>query len=82
LAQTCFPNDGLNGGIGHDGIDVLCKSLGRREYLSARTLMQWFTDIVFGNEVPSGVGDETINISALKSLGDTAAKKLAAALGV
>jgi chitosanase len=44
--------------------------------------MQWFTDIVFGNEVPSGVGDETINISALKSLGDTAAKKLAAALGV
>jgi hypothetical protein len=25
-AQTCFPNDGLDGGNGHDPQDVLCES--------------------------------------------------------
>lgn len=24
MGQTCFPNDGLNGGIGHTASDVLC----------------------------------------------------------
>jgi chitosanase len=27
LGQTCFPNDGLNGGVGHSADDVLCISL-------------------------------------------------------
>jgi hypothetical protein len=38
--------------------------------------------VVFGNEVPAGVGDKTIDIGALKTLGDQEAKKLASALGV
>lgn len=24
LAKTCFPNERLNGGTGHDALDVLC----------------------------------------------------------
>ena len=24
LGQTCFPDEGLDGGIGHDQVDVLC----------------------------------------------------------
>ena len=24
MAQTCFPTEGLNGGIGHSALDVLC----------------------------------------------------------
>ena len=39
-------------------------------------------DVIFGDQVPSGVGDKTIDIAALKKLGDTETKKLAAALGV
>ncbi|EJD35897.1 hypothetical protein AURDEDRAFT_74830 [Auricularia subglabra TFB-10046 SS5] len=60
LAQTCFPNDHLDGGKGHEPVDV--------EY------------IIFGTQVPSGVGDETIDISALKKLGDQQATLLQAAL--
>jgi chitosanase len=41
-----------------------------------------FAVVVFGNVVPSGVGDKTIDISALKQLGDATARKLTAALGV
>lgn len=26
MARTCFPNDNLNGGVGHDAADVTCKS--------------------------------------------------------
>jgi chitosanase len=39
-------------------------------------------DILFGHKVPSGVGDKTINIGALKRLGDQEATKLMRALGV
>jgi len=62
MAQTCFPDDGLDGGTGHSTLDVLY--------------------IIFGDQVPDGVGEETIDINALKTLGDQQAKKLAAALGV
>jgi hypothetical protein len=37
---------------------------------------------MFGNQVPAGVGDQTINIGNLKTLGDAQAKKLVAALHV
>lgn len=62
MAQTCFPNDGLDGGTGHEVVDV--------EY------------IIFGTKVPSGVGDQTINIANLKTLGDQQAKLLQTALGL
>ncbi|KZV84826.1 hypothetical protein EXIGLDRAFT_595406, partial [Exidia glandulosa HHB12029] len=62
LAQTCFPNDGLDGGRGHDQVDV--------------------TYIVWGTQIPSGVGDQTINIPALKQLGDQQARLLQSALGL
>ncbi|KZV82165.1 Chitosanase-domain-containing protein [Exidia glandulosa HHB12029] len=62
LAQTCFPNDGLDGGKGHDQVDV--------------------TYIVWGTQIPSGVGDQTINIPALKQLGDQQARVLQSALGL
>jgi hypothetical protein len=26
LAQTCFPKEGLDGGNGHETLDVMCKS--------------------------------------------------------
>jgi chitosanase len=39
-------------------------------------------DVVFGKQVPSGVGKTTIDISALKQLGDEQAANLAKALGV
>ncbi|KAJ7660104.1 fungal chitosanase of glycosyl hydrolase group 75-domain-containing protein [Mycena polygramma] len=38
--------------------------------------------IVFGTKVPSGVGDKTIDIGALKSLGDAQVKALQTALGI
>jgi chitosanase len=28
MAQTCFPDDGLDGGNGHSTVDVLCKLSG------------------------------------------------------
>ncbi|KZV87960.1 hypothetical protein EXIGLDRAFT_837880 [Exidia glandulosa HHB12029] len=62
MAQTCFPNDGLDGGTGHEVVDV--------EY------------VIFGTKVPSGVGDQTINIATLKTLGDQQAKLLQTALGL
>jgi len=37
---------------------------------------------MFGNVVPKGVGEETIDIKALKTLGDIQATLLADALGV
>ena len=27
LGNTCFPDEGLNGGLGHDALDVLCTAL-------------------------------------------------------
>jgi len=36
--------------------------------------------ILFGNQVPKGVGKQTINVQALKALGDKQVKKLAKAL--
>jgi len=62
MAQTCFPNEGLDGGKGHSRADVLY--------------------VLFGNQVPDGVGDKTIDIKTLKALGDQQAKKLAKALGL
>ncbi|KAJ7741764.1 fungal chitosanase of glycosyl hydrolase group 75-domain-containing protein [Mycena maculata] len=38
--------------------------------------------IVFGEQVPSGVGNNTIDIAALKTLGDTQVKSLQSALGL
>ncbi|KAJ6457000.1 fungal chitosanase of glycosyl hydrolase group 75-domain-containing protein [Mycena vitilis] len=38
--------------------------------------------IVFGSEVPSGVGDKTIDMGALKSLGDAQVKALQTTLGI
>ncbi|KAK0185952.1 fungal chitosanase of glycosyl hydrolase group 75-domain-containing protein, partial [Armillaria mellea] len=60
MANTCFPNDKLNGGKGHTPLDVLY--------------------IVFPSQVPSGVGKNTIDIGALKKLGDEQALLLAKAL--
>ncbi|KAH7099376.1 fungal chitosanase of glycosyl hydrolase group 75-domain-containing protein [Auriculariales sp. MPI-PUGE-AT-0066] len=62
LAQTCFPNDGLSGSVGHGALDV--------------------TYIVWGTKVPTGVGQNTINITALKTLGDQQARALQTALGL
>jgi hypothetical protein len=39
-------------------------------------------DVLFGKQVPEGVGKTTIDIGALKKLGDEQATKLAQALGV
>jgi hypothetical protein len=38
------------------------------------------SDIVFANKAPSGVGDQTIDIAALKKLGDQSVKQLVEAL--
>jgi len=62
MAQTCFPNDRLDGGTGHTRADVLY--------------------ILFGNQVPAGVGKQTIDLQALKTLGDKQVKKLVKALQV
>ncbi|KAJ7143731.1 hypothetical protein C8R44DRAFT_565256, partial [Mycena epipterygia] len=62
LAQTCFPNDGISGNVGHDQPDVAY--------------------IMFGEQVPSGVGDTTIDIAALKTLGDQQVKLLQTALNI
>jgi len=37
---------------------------------------------VFGTQVPSGVGNSTIDVDALKTLGDSQMKLLQGALGV
>ncbi|KAJ6629352.1 fungal chitosanase of glycosyl hydrolase group 75-domain-containing protein [Mycena sp. CBHHK59/15] len=62
LAQTCFPNAGIDGNVGHDQPDVAY--------------------IVFGEQVPSGVGVTTIDIAALKTLGDQQVKLLQTALNI
>ncbi|KAF5347463.1 hypothetical protein D9757_013825 [Collybiopsis confluens] len=56
MAQTCFPNDGLDGAKGHDASDV--------------------TYITFGSLVPDGIDEKspTIDLSALKELGDKTLK--------
>jgi chitosanase len=82
LANTCFPTAHLDGGTGHDTIDVVCKPFGHQHFAGNSHLIFVPVDILFGHEVPSGVGDKTIDIPALKALGDTQAGKLAAALGV
>jgi hypothetical protein len=79
VARTCFSNDDLGGDNGHTKANVVCKLLfsissGRGHQLFS------FIDILFGNQVPAGVGDKTINIGNLKTLGDQQAKKLADAL--
>ncbi|KAJ7148777.1 hypothetical protein C8R43DRAFT_1068876 [Mycena crocata] len=60
LAQTCFPNDGINGDSGHGEPDVAY--------------------IVFGDQVPDGVEDTTIDLDALKFLGDQQVRLLQEAL--
>lgn len=83
MAQTCFPNEALDGGKGHSTTNVLCKSLAR---LGVPLLLEsdavLSIDVLFGNQVPDGVGDKTIDIKTLKALGDQQAKKLAKALGL
>jgi hypothetical protein len=53
-------------------------------HATVHLLMLLPTDIHFGNQVPTGVSESksTIDIAALKTLGDKQAKKLAQALGV
>jgi hypothetical protein len=34
MAQTCFPDEGLDGGKGHSQLDVLCKSLSHSTILT------------------------------------------------
>jgi chitosanase len=82
MAQTCFPNEGLDGGKGHAPIDVLCKLLATLRFIHLLKKIVLAIDVLFGNQVPSGVGDMTIDIAALKTLGDEQATKLAQALGV
>ena len=84
MAQTCFPNDGLDGNQGHTGIDVLCELLvaAIEHYPPAKDTTVPPIDIHFGKQVPTGVGDTTIDITALKKLGDEQVTKLAQALGV
>jgi chitosanase len=81
MAQTCFPNEGLDGGTGHNTVDVLCEPFVML-LLQQLTTFGTFPDVVFGQQVPSGVGQHTIDIAALKALGDKETKKLATALGV
>jgi hypothetical protein len=57
-------------------LSVVAISIGSRIFFSV------CLDIIFGQEVPRGVGDKTIDIPALKQLGDVEARKLAAALKV
>jgi chitosanase len=85
MGQTCFPNAGIDGGTGHDQADVGCKSA---HPLASQQMSTFFVDrhssidIIFGTQVPSGVGDETIDISALKQLGDAQAQNLIKTLGI
>ncbi|EJD41398.1 hypothetical protein AURDEDRAFT_186562 [Auricularia subglabra TFB-10046 SS5] len=62
LAQTCFPDDGMAGDVGHGAVDVAY--------------------IVFGNDVPDGVGEQTLDYGSLKALGDQKMKELAQALSI
>jgi chitosanase len=79
MVQTCFPDEGLDGGNGHTRLDVLCKSLSHNTILTTPNVSN-FLDILFGNQVPKGVGETTIDIEALRTLGDKQARSLVQAL--
>lgn len=86
MANTCFPSEGLNGGNGHPAADVTCKPL------RSHTLPREFDktnnvslDIFFtGSDsvLPSSaIGNNYLtNFSALKNLGDSKMRDLAAQL--
>ena len=83
MAQTCFPKDGLSGDKGHTPIDVLCKLLvAVTEYPPTEHTTASHIDIHFGQQVPKGVQSQTIDIAALKKLGDAQVGKLVKALRV
>jgi chitosanase len=72
LGNTCFPKEGLNGGSGHDALDVLC---------TAPQLHMLTVDIVFMIEFKA-VNDTSItDFNALRNLGDQNMAALIKTLG-
>lgn len=72
MARTCFPNDNLNGGVGHDAADVTCKS-GTYMSLFRHLLIQ--KDILFTGDdavLPSSALNKNYvtNFTTLRSMGD------------
>lgn len=86
LAQTCFPNDGLNGGKGHTPPDVTC--MHSCIIFSTRRLMYfYYPDIVFTGSnavLPNSAHNDNYitNFGTLKSKGDSLVQALANNLGL
>lgn len=84
MGQACFPTGGISGANGHGKVDVLCEysSCSKERFVTQPLLISRCADIVFGSQVPAGVGKQEIDIGKLKTLGDQQARLLQTALKI
>jgi chitosanase len=72
LAQTCFPDEGLNGNSGHETLDILC---------TLSDLICLTEDIVFFTEFKELDDTSITDFGALQTLGDQQMTALINSLG-
>ena len=72
MANTCFPDEHLDGGKGHDNLDVVCNSF---------YIVPLSADIVFSTEFTKITDTRITDFGALRTLGEQKMKNFIQAIG-